>query len=295
MKNKGKINKISLDFKTLRNLQLKSLEMLLYFKKICDDHKLLFYFCGGCCIGAIRHGGFIPWDDDIDVFMPRDDYEKLFKIWQNYADTQKYSCLKTTKNQFAGNIFTTIVDNNTTLIRPNQIGLDIPKGIVIDVFPLDGCPENSVSKKFQMFWALIYSLYCSQIVPKNHGKLTKFLGSLLLKIIPGENLKYKIWRFAEKQMIKHKISDCTHIKELCAGPNYMKNEYPKEIFESAEYKNFEGYLLPIPVGSDKYLRIAFGDYLKLPKKEEQIPQHDIVFLDLEDSYKKYEQIFGGKQ
>ena len=56
----------------LRKIQLKSLEMLLYFKEICDKNGLLFYFCGGCCIGALRNKGFIPWDDDVDIFMPRD-------------------------------------------------------------------------------------------------------------------------------------------------------------------------------------------------------------------------------
>ena len=64
----------------LKRIQDKSLEMALYFKKICDENDLMFYFCGGCCIGAVRHGGFIPWDDDVDVFMPRRDYEILKRI-----------------------------------------------------------------------------------------------------------------------------------------------------------------------------------------------------------------------
>ena len=76
----------------VRKIQLKSLEILLYFKKICDENNLTFYLCGGCCIGSVRHSGFIPWDDDIDVFMPRKDYNKLQKIWNKVADTKKYSC-----------------------------------------------------------------------------------------------------------------------------------------------------------------------------------------------------------
>ena len=65
------------DGSLIRGIQLKSLEILLYFKEFCEEHNLLFYFCGGCCIGTVRHKGFIPWDDDIDVIMPREDYEKL--------------------------------------------------------------------------------------------------------------------------------------------------------------------------------------------------------------------------
>ena len=131
----------------IRALQLKSLEILLYFKNFCEEHNLTFYFCGGCCIGALRHKGFIPWDDDVDVFMPREDYEKLFKIWDKFADTKKYSCNRTTENKFIGNVMTTIVDNNTEVIRPWQKGKDGAKGVMIDILPLDGCAPRGIKRK----------------------------------------------------------------------------------------------------------------------------------------------------
>ncbi len=279
--------KIVLSLEQIRELQLKGLEIFLYFKDFCEKHGLLFYFCGGCCIGALRNKGFVPWDDDVDVFMPRDDYEKLLELWNNFADTEKYSCLRTTKEQFVGNIFTTIVDNNTTLIKPNQEKLNIPKGVAVDVFPLDGCPAG-FARKIQKFWALIYSLYLAQLVPQNHGKVVSLIGKTLLALVTGKNLRYKIWKFAEKQMSKHKIKDCEFITELCAGPDYMKNKYPKEIFASGVYKEFESHMMPLPVGYDKYLKMAFGDYMNLPPKEKQVCHHDIIFMDLENSYKKYE-------
>lgn len=274
----------------LRKLQLKSLDLLIYFKKICDENNLLFYFCGGCCIGTLRNKGFIPWDDDIDVFMPRDDYEKLCDIWEKHANTDEYSCLRTNKDVFVGNIFTTIVDNNTTFIRPNQINLKIPKGIAIDVFPLDGCPSNKFKRKMQKFWALIFSLYLAQLVPENHGKLVTIIGRFMLWIVPSKKIRYRIWKFAEKNMSKYKIKDCEKITELCAGPGYMQNEYPKKAFESAVYKEFENHLMPIPVGYHEYLSIAFGDYMTPPPKEKQIAHHDMVFYDLDNSYKKYENL-----
>ena len=264
----------------LRDLQLKSLEILLYFKDFCEKHGLTFYFCGGCCIGAIRHKGFIPWDDDIDVFMPRDDYEKLFKIWDKYADTEKYSCQRTTKTKYMGNIMTTITDNNTKVIRPWQKGKDGHKGVMIDILPLDGCAPRGIKRKIQMFYSLIFSLYCSKMVPVNHGKLISLVGKFLLSIVPSDKLKYKIWKFAEKEMSKYKISDAEYITELCAGPHYMKNEYPKKIFEKAVYKDFEGYSLPLPVGYDEYLKIAFGDYMELPPPEKRKAHHDIIYMDL---------------
>ena len=264
----------------LRALQLKSLEILLYFKKFCEKHNLTFYFCGGCCIGALRHKGFIPWDDDIDVFMPRDDYEKLFKIWDKFADTKKYSCNRTTESKFIGNVMTTIVDNSTKVIRPWQKGKDGAKGVMIDVLPLDGCAPRGIKRKMQMLWSMIYTLYCSRMIPVNHGKVMSLICKLLLDIVPGNKLKNKIWKYAEKQMSKYSIKDSEYITELCAGPHYMKNEYPKKIFEKAVYKEFEGYEMPLPVGYDEYLKMAFGDYMKLPPKEKQVPHHDIICMDL---------------
>ncbi len=274
----------------LRLLQLKSLEMLKYFKDFCEDNDLLFYFCGGCCIGTLRNKGFIPWDDDIDIFMPRDDYEKLYTLWNKKADTQRFSCLKTVKNKFLGNIFTTIVDNNTTMIKPHQKNLDIAHGITMDVFPLDGCPAGKMKRMVQKFWALAYSLYMAQMVPQNHGKTASIIGKILLKLVPNKNVRYNIAKYAEKQMSKYPISECEKITELCAGPHYMQNEYPKEAFRSAVYKEFEGEMMPIPIGYDCYLKTAFGDYMKLPPKEKQTPHHEVVFLDLENSYKKYKGI-----
>lgn len=281
---------IDLNPEILKKLQSKSLEILKYFKKFCEENDLTFYLCGGCCIGAVREKGFIPWDDDIDVFMPRNDYKKLYTLWNEKADTEKFSCLKNTKDKFVGNIFITIVDNNTTLIKPYQKELDIPQGVVIDVFPLDGCPSGKIKRRIQKFWAMIYSLYGAQVAPKKHGKMVNLVGNILLRLAPSKNIRYSIWSFAEKKMSKYSINECDKITELCAGPYYMKNEYPKSAFIRPVYKEFEYCMMPLPTGYDKYLSMAFGDYMNLPPKEEQKPHHDITFLDLDNSYKKYKGI-----
>lgn len=275
----------------LRALQLKSLEMARYFRDFCQQHNLLFYFCGGCCIGALRHKGFIPWDDDVDVFMPREDYEKLKTLWNQYADTSRYSYQITDDDHYTKNLFSTINDNHTTFIKTYQADLDINHGVVLDVLPLDGCPSGKWQRRTQKIWALLYSLFCVQQPPTNHGKKVEWLGKIALGLVPGKKMRCRIRNFSEKQMTKYPISQCEKITELCSGPGYMQNEYPKEAFASAVWKEFEGEMFPIPVGYDAYLRMAFGDYMQLPPKEKQVAHHDVVYCDLDNSYLKYKGIY----
>lgn len=270
---------------TLRKLQLKELDTLVYFKEFCDKNNLLFYLCGGCCIGSLRTGGFIPWDDDIDILMPRDDYEKLYKLWDNDKH-ERFKLLRTDEKIFTGNIFTTIVDTETTCVKANQVHLDIPFGIMMDIFPIDGCPKGKFKRTMQKLNAMIYSLFLAQIVPENHGGIMALGSKFLLSIVKSPKAREKKWRNAERRMSKYKISDCEYITELCEGVHSMQPEYPKEWFASAVYREFEGLQMPIPVGYDPYLKKAFGDYMTPPPEDKQKPHHDMILVDTERSYKE---------
>ena len=270
---------------TLRKLQLKELDTLVYFKEFCDKNNLLFYLCGGCCIGSLRTGGFIPWDDDIDILMPRDDYEKLYKLWDNDKH-ERFKLLLTDEKIFTGNIFTTIVDTETTCVKANQAHLDIPFGIMMDIFPIDGCPKGKFKRTMQKLNAMIYSLFLAQIVPENHGGIMALGSKFLLSIVKSPKAREKKWRNAERRMSKYKIADCEYITELCEGVHSMQPEYPKEWFASAVYREFEGLQMPIPVGYDPYLKKAFGDYMTLPPEDKQKPHHDMILVDTERSYKE---------
>ncbi|MBQ2392438.1 MAG: LicD family protein [Clostridia bacterium] len=270
----------------IQNMQQKGLDMLLYFKEICDKNNLMFYFCGGCCIGAVRDGGFIPWDDDVDVFMPRPDYEKLLEIWDSVSTNERYFLQYTTKEKLTKNLFATLCDSETTYIKTYQKNLDINHGIALDILPLDGCPTKSLARKLQKINAIIYSLYLLDEPPMNHGAVIKTIGRIMLAVVP-KRLKYRIWRSAEKRMSRYPFYKSERITELCSGPDYMQNEYYFEDFKSAVYYNFEGYKMPLPVGFDRYLRTAFGDYTELPPPEKRIIHHEIEFCDVNNSYKKY--------
>ncbi len=267
----------------VRKMQLKGLEMALYFDSFCEKHNLTYFFCGGCCIGSIRNGGFIPWDDDVDVFMPRKDYEKLKKLW---VDTPRYAIQYPTENLQTCNQFITICDNRTTFIKTYQKELDINHGLVLDVLPLDGCPTG-MKRKFQKLWALAYALFVVGKAPENHGKAVTLLGKIALSLFPSNKARYLIWRFCEKKMTQYDIEECRFITELCSGPKAMQYEYPKEAFAKALRVDFEGYRMPIPVGYDIYLKMAFGDYMQLPPVEKRVCHHEFEFMDMENSYKIY--------
>lgn len=275
----------------LRKLQKKCLEITLVFKEFCEKHDLLFYFCGGCCIGTLRHQGFIPWDDDIDVFMPRNDYEKLCELWPKEMDETKYRLSRTSKEQFLRSQLTMITDEETTFVKERQMDLDIAHGIRLEILPLDGCPSSRFKRKMQLLWGLAYQIYINQEAPTSKGKGFYLIGKGMLLFAPGWKNRYRMACLCERHMSKYPIEECDYITELCVRYNYMVNEYPKEIFASAVYKEFEGEQMPIPVGYDTYLKMAFGDYMTMPPKENQVPSHDGIVVDTEKAYSQYKGVY----
>lgn len=272
----------------LRELQLKQLDMLCYFRDFCKENGLTFYLIGGGLIGALRDGGFVPWDDDVDVMLPRADYEKLPKLWKEKHADGRFRLLKTDGEVFTGNIFTTITDTNYTMVKANQTDVDIPHGLVLDVFPLDVCPDGRFARKMQYVWTMLYSLFLAQIVPENHGGMLGFGSRVLLGIFRGDKIRRRIWRCCERHMSKYKLSENKCVTELCSGPHWMKIEYPKRIYEGCDTVTFEGLEMPCMKGYDEYLTMVFGDYMTPPPKEKQVPHHDIAYLDLNTPCKVYD-------
>ena len=228
-------NVIKLSPEQLKELQHAQLDMLKFFKQFCEENNITFYFIGGGLIGALRNGGFIPWDDDLDLLLPREDYERLCTLWQEKYPDGRYRLLRTDGKMFTGNIFATVTDTTHTRVKSNQPGVDIPHGLVFDVFPLDGCPDSMFARKMQFFWTLIYSLFLAQVVPENHGGVVAFGSRLLLGIFRGKKIREKLWRKAEKHMTKYKRSENKCMTELCSGPHWMKVEYPKPIYDGIDH------------------------------------------------------------
>ena len=155
---------------------------------------------------------------DYDANMIFANAPRLTRLWRKEADTKRYALVRSNRRFADRNLFLTIRDRRTTLIKPYQKDLNICHGVALDVLPLDGYPDSSWARKKQVIWALIYSLYCAQTIPENHGRVMAVGSRIALALVPSAKLRYRIWRFAEKQMTKYPIEKCHYITELCSGP-----------------------------------------------------------------------------
>ncbi len=272
---------------TFKKMQNKMLEMLLYFKDFCDKHDLMFYLCGGAAIGAIREHGFVPWDDDIDVFMPRTDYERLARIWPKYGDKEKYVFCRTNDKTNFHHSCTSLRDPNTTFICSYNQNSDICHGLAFEIAPIDGCPSSVIARAIQLFHAFNYALFNTQRLPNNKGKMFRMMANLMFKMVPSEKVRYMIWKHAEREMSKYSWEECVYVTELIGSVKGMLYKHPKKWFASQVWVDFEGYKVPIMAGYDYYLKRIFGNYMKRPPKEQQHAKHQLEFVDMDHPYTYY--------
>ena len=271
-------------------LQEKMLEILEELIRVCKDNDLTYFACGGTCIGALRHNGFIPWDDDLDVFMLRKDYEKLWRLRGKF-DSKKYKLCRTNSRKNYHHRVMQLVDLNTTFINKRSVDEDIEHGIYIDILPIDACAPKGIRRIRQFIDAILYSVYNVQCAPEFHGgKLFRFIVKVMLFAVPGRKLKNKIWRHCEKQMTKYDWDKADQAIELAAAISVLKRPYPKAWFEGVKTHEFEDIEINLPIGVEKYLTQVFGDYMSLPPEKDRHPRHNTVRIDLNHSYKLYKGI-----
>ncbi len=157
---------------TMRSMQL---EMLKYIDEICTSNNLRYYAAYGTLLGTIRHNGFIPWDDDIDLYMPRSEYEKFSELLQN--DSAYYKTISIEENEDYFHPFAKVYDSKTTIIE-NGIPTKYDMGVYIDIFIIDGLPDNqrTAIKHYKKCHRLMVLLYCiaNNVFPKDNQGKTKF-------------------------------------------------------------------------------------------------------------------------
>lgn len=273
----------------LRNLQLKELEILKAFIGVCDKLNLKYFLDSGTLLGCIRHQGFIPWDDDIDVSMPREDYEIFLRKGQELLPKKYFIQTNATDKEYTMN-YAKIRDSETTFIESSIKDLKINHGIFIDIFPYDKYDSNKKIRNYVN--EKLYVLYNIQIAKKyNFPKCNKSLKTKMVTIFSNflygnTNLSKIIYK---KDKIAQKYNNDNNINSVKCYFYSTISEivFNEEIFSNGEIKKFENIEVVVPKKYDKYLRKMYGDYMKLPPENERESHHYNEIIDLKKSYKNY--------
>ena len=274
---------------TIRQLQMKLLEIFRYFQKICEDNNLTYWCGGGTMLGAVRHKGFIPWDDDLDVFMPRKDYELLYQKWNKIADTSHYVLVRTDREHNYHHTAMNLVDIQSTYINKHVANEDIYHGCYIDVIPFEGCPNSKIGRALQIYHSIMYDIYNVQRLPDNQGKLLRIPTKLALELIKNPETRYRIWTKHQKAMTKYDFYTAKYVKETVSSFKGLFRLYDRKDFDTVD-ADFEGIKIKIPAGYDYYMKQIYGDYMQLPKNLDfdMASRYGVVkYINLSEPYTKF--------
>ena len=254
----------------LRDTQLEMVKMVAEVDKLFKENGIKYTLLGGSVLGAIRHKGFIPWDDDMDIAVWRKDFEKAENLLSN---------LKNYTYEFAQKHI--IPDAPTGHLRLINEKYPIELSPNIDFFALDKVPSDKKERKKVQFMANIFHATVYRKPPKNRGKFNKFIFTIFFGIAPNfvldilQNLSYKY-------MLNLQNKNYENLGNIF-GAYSLKEDFKAEIYENLTLAEFENLKLPIPKDYDFYLTQMYGDYMKLPPIEQQKPKHKkIDFKDNEN-------------
>lgn len=267
----------------LSDLQKVQLNILIELDRVCHENNLHYYLAFGTCLGALRHKGFIPWDDDIDVLMPIRDVKKLIHLQNKFED--KYFVQSKETDPEYGSISVRIRNSETTLIEKDEQNLNINHGIYIDVYPFYEAPATKVGLTLNVLKSHVYKVLSSGRIPQNHGKSAKILATLVLNTYGLKHRKKKASKIERefmkvkgKEILDYYGQDITLLSAIT---------YPKEWFETPRKLEFEGLYFDGPTEPEKYMTKRYGDYMKLPPVEDQVKHHTYVYMNAHQSYKEY--------
>jgi lipopolysaccharide cholinephosphotransferase len=269
----------------MKKVWLSELEILEKFIAVCKKYNLKYFLAGGTLLGCIRHKGFIPWDDDIDIDMLREDYEKLIEIGpKEFTGKFFFQTVDTDKNYYRPHI--QIRNSETTAIVEHEKGLEFNQGIFIDIFPLDAAPNNRV-KRF-IHSRLTYLIngigYAAVMInPKVNESIFKIIAHYLAKPIFWFIDYHTYFNWFEKIIAKYNNDKYLDIGEI-SFDYHDKCIWKREWFNETVELDFEYLKASCPVGYDLVLSKTFGDYMT-PVKEPSY--HGNIIFDTEKSYRAY--------
>ena len=248
--------------------EIKQLEIgiLDYVVEVCDKNSIKYFLSYGTLLGAVRHRGFIPWDDDIDLVMLRDDYNRFLKIIEK-APHPRYRVL-TPKDKGYFYTFVKVVDTETNVVEEEVEQMPV-NGVWVDIFPLDGVKKiSSIHTKFCYLLNKCRGASIYKNFPKEKG--ISYFSWKICKLI-GPRLFLSVF---ETICQRYRLDDCNYVSVIS---NPYKNMFEKSIFNDIILLNFEGKKYSCPHDYDKLLTILYGNYMLIPKEENRIRHHMNAF------------------
>ena len=270
------INTANYDIKTLQGRLVPLLECI---DQVCREHHLRYYLWAGTMLGAVRHKGFIPWDDDMDICMPRPDNDQLLAHCQEWMPAP-FEVVGPHNRPDYPYPFAKVEDSSTTVLeRPD---FNFPEGIYVDIFPLDGIPSDKsiVKSHLKTYKFYRHLLFFRGRDPFKHGKGPRSWWPLLIhKVFTLKWLQDKV----HSLMTKYAFDDC---EEVIDYDSNEKGIIRKEWLGEPKPYEFEGKIFMGLSKSDDYLTCMYGDYMTPPPKEKQI-QHNFYYINLEMPYREF--------
>lgn len=269
-------------------LKKEILSIFLHVSDICKTNELTYMLCGGSCLGAIRHNGFIPWDDDLDIAMPREDFEKFKQLCIQGVLGEKYEYCFPSSHKDSPVMFMKVYRKDSIDLEMGAENSPYPKGIFLDIFIIDGVPNNIIIRKIKSLIANSIRLIANMVIS---AKYPSTIQEEFVSLNPNLRRQYKIRLFMGKffSLISHKkwvywydkivanSNKTSHLSIPTGRKLYLGETLGSNVFLPVKMAYFEGYEVPVPNDSKTYLQNLYGNFMQMPPENKR-EHHFIIDL-----------------
>ena len=268
----------------LNDLHSTILEIARDFDVFCNDNDIRYYLMGGSALGAMRHQGFIPWDDDFDVFMDNVNYRRFIDVAKARLDKTRYHLQEEDTDEWPL-FFSKIRMNNTTFIEQDIAQLPIHHGIYIDIMCLNNVFDNKLLRYLQYFSAKVLS---ASVLGKRGYSTSSLAKKVILKltsVVVFGPIKKGLLRFVRSQNSKQSVG----VGHFFGRAPFSKTTFQSSYLSTPRYVDFDGLLLPVPKNVEKYLEIRYGaNWMEQPSQDviDSYPSHAYI-TDTKRDYSYY--------